>query len=92
MAEGYSPEPVKLEFETTLEGDVITTANNMPNHSIRFYYNSNKPNNRPTDLNWGAYLFIKGNGSTSAIYMDSNHMACVYGIQPSSTSLNWHIT
>lgn len=72
--------------------NVLTVAKNMPNNSIAYYKNSNKPTNRPTNGDYGAYEFIKSDNMTMIKYIAGNMTACAYGIESSTTSITWHIS
>lgn len=83
-----------ITFNGTLGSgqDVLTVAKNMSNNSIAYYKNSNKPANRPTNGDYGAYEFIKSDNMVIVKYYHTNMTACSYGITSSSTSITWHIS
>jgi hypothetical protein len=86
---------IKIRVEYTLGGDVFTVAHNMHNHSLYFYTNSNKPNNRPINqgklCDWGPYIIYKvsyGKNYGVIIYIGENFIAKTV-FSDDISSLNW---
>lgn len=81
---------LKVGFNATLGGDVLTIVRAMQDNSIVFYYNSNQPTNRPSGCDWGGYILIKNSGRTNIFYLDATYFATAYNIQDTATSISWH--
>ena len=74
----------------TLGASVLSTVNAV-SKGVTIYANSNVPIGHPTNCNYGAYIFFKGDTLCSILYMDSSHIACCYSISSTTTSITWHV-
>ena len=81
-----------LRFLGTLGENVLTAAQNCA-IGLTFYRNSNNPTNCPSEMNWGAYLFMKSDSTKVSIFCwDNSHFACLYSLDPTTaTSITWNI-
>lgn len=81
-----------LVMTGTLGGDVIDKANTA-HKGITFYHTSNLPTNSPPNIDYGAYLFIKGDSRYVSIFCwDNSRFACCYAFNPSTaTSIPWNV-
>jgi hypothetical protein len=74
---------------------VLNVVQNMPNRSLHFFINSNKPNNRPMNqsknCDWGGYIIYKQTAhenSGTIIYIETN-IIVKYDFDAATQSLNW---
>jgi len=75
----------------TSNDDVLTFAKNMDNNTMIFVPLSNNPANRPSNNDWGSYLFIKSLNYTSILSWSFNGFACTYAIDANTQSITWKI-
>ena len=84
----------KYESKGTLGTDVLSVARQMTEYGkpyIWYFANSNKPTNRPSNCDWGSYIFLTdGTGLCTILYLNNANIAST-AINSAATSITWHI-